>query len=104
MKVTAIAQLVNELGDYREVEVELGHRHRWKPRLILMTPFEQLIAEAHEDAERIANERPPDGWPADRPTGTWVVVNFFTRDSATALQPEGARRRGAIALTEARRR
>ena len=74
MKYTLIAALMNEQGDYHEVEVEVGRRHKWKPRFMGIavgwkdaTP-EQMIEEAYEDAVRSTSERLP---------GTWTVMEMF---------------------------
>jgi hypothetical protein len=51
---------------------------------------EQLLMEAREDAERMANERPPEGWPADKPTVGWKVVGLLTTDDLSGTQAERA--------------
>ena len=89
MKVTVYVQMMNvERGDYQEVEVELGQRHRWKPNFMGMsigwrhrTP-EELIWEAGEDAERFINER--------RPGGTWIVAGFLNPDDLSGTEDNRA--------------
>lgn len=84
---TVYAQLLNERGDYQEVEVELGLRHGSKPRFMGITvgwkdpSFEQLLAEAGEDAERFTNERRP---------GTWFVAGFLNPDDLSGTEADRA--------------
>ena len=86
MKVTVIAQLMNEQGNYHEVEVELGRRHRWKPRFMGIalwkepTP-QELLVEAAEDAVSSAESWLP---------GTWTVWNMEIPETlaSTGATPE----------------